>query len=205
MTKLRLAWSLVAAVGVALSLASEGAEAQTPARSGFWLEGAWAAGTVRSACSACVQATTAGGTSAHVRVGGALSSTALLGVEIVRLRSTDFLLAEGALPVDARSGSVAPVVLWYPGSSGLFLKGGLGISRGTYTVLSTSGETLTTSRTGSVITFGLGIDVGVARWLALTANLGMMVTAMGDIQLDGVFADDLVATAYEAGFGLTLR
>jgi len=201
----RRGWWVLAALGLAPWLPGGRVEAQTPARAGFWLEGAWAFGTVRSACSACAQATAAPGTSTHVRVGGTLSPTALLGVEIVQLHSTDFVLAEGAVPVDAQSGSIAPVVLWYPGGIGLFLKGGLGISRGTYKVLSTSGETLTTSRTGSVITFGLGFDVGIVRWLALTTSLGMTVTAMGDIQLDGVFADDLVATVYEAGFGLALR
>jgi len=184
---------------------SDGVEAQVPARSGFWLEGAWGAGTVRSACSACAQATVASGSSAHLRAGGALSPTALLGVEIVQLRSANFVLAEGGVPVDTRSGSVAPVVLWYPGGTGLFLKGGLGLSRGTFTIPSTSGETLTTSRMGSVITLGFGFDLGIVRWLALTANLGMTVTAMGDIHLDGAFADDLVATAYEAGLGLALR
>jgi hypothetical protein len=204
MTSLRRAAWLVASCG-ALSLVSEAVGAQAPARSGFWLEGAWGAGTVRSACSACAQATVASGSSAHLRVGGALSPTALIGVEIVQLRSANFVLTEGGLPVDTRSGSIAPVVLWYPGGTGLFLKGGLGLSKGTFTIPSTSGEILTTSRTGSVITFGLGFDLGIVRWLALTASLGMSVTAMGDIHLDGAFADDLVATAYEAGFGVAIR
>jgi hypothetical protein len=97
------------------------------------------------------------------------------------------------------------VVIWYVGPSGLFLKGGVGLARGNFTVRSTSGEPVTTERTGSTITFGVGFDLGVARRFALTANLGMNVAAIGDVDVDGTVADDVVATVYEAAVGITLR
>jgi hypothetical protein len=190
---------------VPLAGAPTAAEAQGAHRSGFWLEVGWGAGTVRSACSACPTVTTAYGTSTHVRAGAALSSRALLGLELFALHSTDLVLADGTAPVDARNGSVAPVVLWYVGPSGLFLKGGVGLATGTFTVRPESGEPVTTERMGSTITFGVGFDVGVLRRLALTANLGMNVMAIGDVDVDGTVADDVVATVYEAGIGITLR
>jgi hypothetical protein len=193
------------AVILALVASADGAAAQGAVRSGFWLEGGWGAGTVRSACSACVSATVAYGTSTHLRLGGALSSRALLGLELFALHSTNLVLAEGTAPVDAENGSIAPVVIWYVGSSGLFLKGGVGLARGNFTVRAPSGEPLTTERTGSTITFGVGFDLGVTRRFALTANLGMNVAAIGDVSVDDTIADDVVATVYEAGVGITLR
>jgi hypothetical protein len=193
------------AVMVLLVAASHDAAGQASARSGFWLEAGWGAGTVRSACSACPSVTVAYGTSTHLRAGTALSARALLGLEFFALHSTDLVLADGTPPVDAENGSIAPVVIWYVGRSGLFLKGGVGLARGTFTVRSTSGEPVTTERTGSAITFGVGFDLGVARRFALTANLGMNVAAIGDIDVDGTVADDVVATVYEAGVGITLR
>jgi hypothetical protein len=195
----------LAAVILSLVGATHDAAAQAAARSGFWLEGGWGAGTVRSACSACPSVTVAYGTSTHLRVGGALSARALLGLELFALHSSELELADGAPPVDAENGSLGPVVIWYVGPSGLFLKGGVGLARGNFTVRSTSGEPVTTDRTGSTITFGVGFDLGVARRFALTANLGMNVAAIGDVDVDGTVADDVVATVYEAAVGITLR
>ena len=179
--------------------------AQARPRGGLWVEAGWGAGTVRSACSACAAVTVAYGTSSHLRVGGAVSPRVLLGIELFALHSSDLLLAEGLAPVDAENGSLAPVVIWYTGGSGLFLKGGVGLARGTFTVRPATGGIATTERGGLAITFGVGFDVGIASWLALTANLGTYVTAIGDIPLDGAVVDDVVATVYEAGVGLTLR
>lgn len=195
----------LAAVILSLVGSTHDAAAQTAARSGFWLEGGWGAGTVRSACSACPSVTVAYGTSSHLRVGGALSKRALLGLELFALHSTELELADGAAPVDAENGSLGPVVIWYMGPSGLFLKGGVGLARGHFTVRSTSGEPVTTERTGSTIVFGVGFDLGVTRRFALTANLGMNVAAIGDVNVDGTVADDVVATVYEAAVGITLR
>ena len=193
-----------ALVAPLLGLTQE-ATAQAPPRAGLWLEAAWGAGTVRSACSACAAVTVAYGTSSHLRIGGALSPRVLLGLELFALHSSDLVLAEGIAPVDAENGSLAPVVIWYTGGSGLFLKGGVGLARGTFTVRPSSGGIATTERGGLAITFGVGFDVGIASWLALTANLGTFVTAIGDIPLDGAVVDDVVATVYQAGLGIALR
>ena len=173
-------------------------------RSGFWIEAGAGTGTVRSACSACPAVTVAYGTANHLRLGLALAPRVLLGLEFFALHSSELELAAGTPPVDAEHGSIAPVVLWYVGRSGFFLKGGIGLARGTYTVQSTVGP-VTTERVGSSIAFGIGYDIRIASRLALTATLGTYATAVGDVHLDGMIVDDLIATVYEAGVGLTLR
>jgi hypothetical protein len=134
-----------------------------------------------------------------------LSPRVLLGVEFFTLYSSELVFAPGAAPVDAENGSIAPIVIWYVGSSGFFLTGGVGLARGTFTVPSTTGEPVTTERSGSGLTFGVGFDIGILRWFALSANVGTYVTAIGDVYVDGALIDDVIATVYEAGVGLTLR
>lgn len=194
------------ACALAASGASSGAVwGQTAFRTGVWFEGGSGAGMVRSACSACPSATVAYGTSSHLRVGYAIAPQVLLGLELFALHSSELALTDGLAPVDAENGSLGPVVMWYAGGSGLFLKGGVGLARGTFTVRPASDDAVTAERGGLAITFGLGFDVGVTSWLAITANAGTYVTAIGDFVVDGTVADDIVATVYEAGIGLTLR
>ena len=162
-------------------------------------------GTVRTSCDRCGDVTSAYGPTDYLRVGRSLSPRVLLGLEIFALDASELVLGPGAAPVRAESGSIAPIVLWYVGRSGFFLKGGAGLARGTFTVRTALGETVSTERTGSAFTFGLGFDIGVLRWLALTANLGTNVMAIGDVTVDGVLVDDLIATVYEVGVGVTLR
>lgn len=195
----------VAAVWVLLSSSASGAAAQGARRGGFWLEGGTGTGTVRNQCSACTSVTVTYGRSRHLRVGGAIGPGVLLGVELFTLDSSDLSLQQGVPVVDAKNGSVAPVVLWYVGSSGLFLKGGVGLSRGTFAARSPQGVLVTTKRTGSALSFDVGFDIGITRRFAVTANLGTYVMAIGDVHVNGTVVDDLVATIYEAGIGLTLR
>lgn len=202
---LRSALFATAALLVSVAGLPTQAHAQGGTRSGFWLEGAWGAGTVRSACSACADVTVAYGNSSHLRLGVALAPRALLGLELFVLHSSDIVLAEGAEPVDAENGSLMPVVIWYPGRGGFFFKGGVGLAQGTFTVRPKSVAPVTTERGGLAITFGAGFDVPVARRFALTANLGMNVTAIGDIPVAGTVVDDVIATVYEAAIGVTLR
>jgi len=204
MRRRRTAWAVLGLVWGVMALAGDGAAAQEPPRSGFWLEGGAGTGTVRSACSACPSVTVAYGTANHLRVGGSLSSRVLLGVEFFALRSSELELSPGGPSVDAENGSVGPIVIWYVGGSPFFFKGGVGLARGTYTVQSASGP-VTTERSGASISFSVGYDIRLARRLALTASLGSYATAVGDVSVDGMIVDDLIATVYQAGFGLTLR
>ena len=202
--RLSLRGTIVAAVCLAAVVHPRDLGAQGGVRSGFWIEGGAGTGTVRSACSACPSVTVAYGRANHVRLGLTLAPRVLFGLEFFALRASELELAAGTTPVDAETGSIAPIVIWYVGRSGFFLKGGIGLSRGTYTVESTAGP-VTTERMGSSISFSVGYDIRIASRLALTANLGTYATAVGDVALDGMVVDDLIATVYEAGVGLTLR
>lgn len=173
-------------------------------RAGFWLEGAAGTGTVRNTCAGCPGVTVGFGSTFQIRAGGALNSRVLVGVEVFTLRTPSVRLAAGVTPVEAVNVSAAPVVIWYVGSSGFFLKGGVGLARGTFTVES-DGVPVTTDRIGSGLTFGVGFDIGIVRWLALTANLATYVTAVGDVQVEDRLVDDVIATVYEAGVGITIR
>ncbi len=170
-------------------------------RDGFWLEVTGGQGTVRNTCAGCPGVTVGFGSTTALRVGGALNSRVLVGVEILSLESPRVTLRPGVSPVEAENLSLVPVVLWYVGGSGFFLKAGAGLARGSYT----AGSRQTTSKTGSGLTFAVGFDVPIMRWFAFTANLGTYVTAIGDVVIDGDLVDDVIATVYEAGFGITLR
>lgn len=204
MTRPRRGGTLAATLLLSLLATSEGA-AQA-GRQGFWLEGMVGTGTVRNTCAGCPGVTVGYGSAYHVRAGGSLNPRVHLGVEAFLLATSDFRPGPGAAPVDAENMSLAPIVLWYVGRSGFFLKAGAGLARGTFTVKSgQDGETVTLERTGSGLTFGIGLDMRLASWLALTANLGTYVTAIGDVQVNDTLVDDIIATVYEAGVGLTIR
>jgi hypothetical protein len=188
-----------------LICASGDVQAQGATRSGFWAEVAGGTGTVRNTCAHCDGVTVAFGSVSSFRVGGSLNPRVLVGLEIVSLYSAELFFAGSPTPVEAENGSLAPVVIWYVGGSGFFLKAGAGLAQGTFTVRSTDGEPVTTERMGSSLTFGMGFDIGIMRWFALTANLSTYVTAIGDVHVDGTIIDDVIATVYEAGVGITLR
>jgi hypothetical protein len=189
----------------ALLVSAHAASAQGGLRSGFWLEGSTGTGTVRNTCAGCPGITVGYGSSSHVRIGGSLNRRLLVGMELFALRSSKITLASGQPPVEAENISLGPVVIGYVGRSGFFLKGGAGLTRGTYTVRPELGEPVTTERTGSGLTFGVGLDLKLLRWLAMTVTLDTYVAAVGDVYVEDVLVDDIIATMYEAGIGLTLR
>ena len=199
------AWRVVAVASVMLVCLRADLSAQAATRAGFWAEVNRGTGTVRNTCAGCGGVTKAFGSVSGLRVGVSLTPRVLLGLEIFSLHSSELVFAAGAAPVEAENGSIAPIVIWYVGQSGFFLKSGVGLAQGTFTVRPPSGEPVTTERMGSSLTFGLGFDIGILRWFALTASLGTYITAIGDVHVDGAIIDDVIATVYEAGFGITLR
>ena len=189
-----------------LMCAARETAAQQPSRSGLWLEAARGTGTVRNSCRDCDGVTTAYGSANYLRAGfGLFGTPVLLGLELFALSSSNLDLVGGGPTVDAENGAVGPIVMWYLGDSGVYFRGGAGLSRGTYTVRTSEGQTATAKRTGSALTFGLGFDVGVWSWLAVTADLGTYIAAVGDLTVDGTLVDDIIATVYQASVGLALR
>jgi hypothetical protein len=198
---------VVGMVVAALSLSCAGEmRAQQASRSGFWLEVARGTGTVRNSCRDCPDVTTAYGAANYVRAGfGLFDTSVLLGIELFALSSSNLELVGGGPPVDAENGAAGPIVMWYFGESGLYLRGGAGLSYGTYTVRTDAGTTATARRSGSALTFGVGFDVGLWSWLAITADLSTYIASVGDLTLNGAPVDDMIATVYQASVGLALR
>jgi len=193
-------------VGSLLAGAADEVRAQERVRSGFWMEAAKGTGTVRNTCAGgCEGVTVAYGPTYHLRAGGALGSRVLVGLELFSHNAPKLVLAPGVSAVEAQSGSLTPVVLWYVGESGFYLKGGAGLNHGTYTVRPPIGDPLTTERLGTGLTFGVGLDIGLGEWLALTANFDTFVNAVGDVSVDETLVDDIIATIYEVGIGIVLR
>jgi len=174
-------------------------------RDGFWLEVAAGQGTVRNTCAGCPGVTVGFGTTSAIRVGGGLNQRVLVGAELLTLHSPRVTLRPGVDPVESTHTSLVPVVLWYVGRSGFFLKAGAGLARGDFEVIEGLGAGQSVTKTGSGLAFAVGFDVAVMRWFALTANLGTYVTAIGDVTVNGELVDDVIATMYEAGVGITFR
>jgi hypothetical protein len=97
------------------------------------------------------------------------------------------------------------VVLWFPWRSGFFVKGGVGVAEGDFTVTASPGQLVTASGEGVGLTFGLGFDLPISRKIALTANAGAVVAAIGDVVLPGTRVDDVIAMIYHVGLGITIR
>jgi hypothetical protein len=181
------------------------ADGQQGVRSGLWLEGSVGTGTVRNGCGGCPGVTSGNGGTDYLRAGHSVAPRVLVGVELFALGASDLVLGTASAPVDTEKRSIGPMVMWYVGRSGFFLRGGAGLARGTFNVRTAAGETVTTKRTGSSLTYGIGFDIGVLPWVALTASLGSNVMAIGNVTVDATVVDDIIATIYEVGVGVTLR
>jgi hypothetical protein len=182
------------------------AAAQRPHRSGFWIESGAGTGAIRIGCSTCAEPIVAYGESSYLRAGGALSSRVLLGIEVFALLDRTFGIADGDSSLTVENVSIAPVVLWYPWSGGVFLKGGVGLAHGEVIVPGPDDDrTVLASNTGSGVTFGVGFDMPIFKWLAITANLGVYYTALGDVTVAETRVDDVIASMYNANFAITIR
>jgi hypothetical protein len=177
--------------------------AQRPQRSGFWAEAGTGPTHVRVACSNCEDVTRGSGAGLFLRVGGTISSRVLLGVESFSVIDRAFGIADD--DVVAENATLAAIVLWYPGRSGFFVRGGVGPAGGTFTVISDADELIVSEGIGVGMTFGIGFDVPVSRRLLLTGGAGAWVTAIGDVVLAGLTVDDVIASMYNASVGVVIR
>ena len=190
--------------GVTLTV---GAVAQRPHRSGLWFETAGGPSRVRIACSGCGGVINESGSGGYFRIGGSLSSHVLLGVESFNFIDKTFGLGQGDTSEVAETATLTAVVLWFPGRSGLFLKGGMGFGGGRYTVQTSPTQADTAEGLGIGMTFGAGYDVPITRKFAITAQAAVHISGIGDIVLPAVGGrvDDVIATMYHFSIGLTIR
>jgi len=196
---------LVAVLAVAVTMQAAAQKPARPHRGGLWGELGFGPGHVRVACSGCAQVVADHGETSFLRIGGTVSDHVLIGFEIFSLLDEAFDFSRDASTSSAEAASGAIVILWYPGRSGLFLKGGVGIAAGQYAIPNGGTQADTATGVGVGLTFGTGWDWSVSRKVAITANVAAYITAVGDIVLTGRRVDDVIATMYQASIGVTLR
>jgi hypothetical protein len=191
---------------VCAAVAAAPLAAQHPRRSGLWLEVGAGGGNIHLGCSTCLEPTVTYGRSAYVRFGGGISRQVLWGIERFGLLDERFTAGEGDEPLTIENSTISPIVIWYPWKGGLFFKGGLGL---TNTAVTTRGiddaPPIVVSGTGTGLSFGMGLDVPLHKWLSVTANFGVYYSAVGDVPITGAIVDDVITTVYQANFAITVR
>ena len=150
-------------------------------RMGLWGELGSGPGYVRIACSGCADVIGASGTTTYFRIGGSISRNVLIGFEVFGFLDNSFGFGSDTNTV-AETGTAAIVILWYPGRTGLFFKGGVGAAFGTFSIPADTGAggpvvADTSTGGGMGITFGLGWDIAISRKFAFNVNATSFVTA----------------------------
>ncbi len=190
------------------TLSGSGLAAQRPTRphrAGLWGELGFGAGHVRVACAGCTSVVPAHGPTSYLRIGGTVSDHVVIGFEVFSLLDRAFHFSLDQSQSTAETATAAVIIMWYPGRTGLFFKGGVGAAGGQYSIPRSATQADTSSGAGMGLTFGAGWDWSVSRKFAFTANVATYVVAVGDIVLPGQRVDDVIATVYQASIGFTFR
>ena len=178
-------------------------------RRGLWGEFGGGPGYVRIACSGCTDVVGATGATSYVRIGGVISRNVVIGFEVFSLLDDAFGFAPQDSGATAETGTAAIIILWYPGSHGVYFKGGVGAAFGQFSIPVDSAGGIVAADTstggGMGLTFGVGWDIAISRKFALTANAATFVTALGDVVAGGRRVDDLIASMYQISIGFTIR
>lgn len=204
-------WVLI--LGALASLCPHVAPAQQSPdrhRRGLWGEFGFGPGYVRIACSDCTDVVGASGGTSYLRIGGVISRNVVIGFEAFSLLDNAFGFSPQDSGTTAETGTAAIIIMWYPGSHGLFFKGGLGAAFGQFSIPADSaggGPVVADTSTGGGIglSFGLGWDLPLSRKFAITGNAAAFVTALGDVVVGNRRVDDLIATMYQLSIGFTIR
>jgi len=179
---------------------------KNPHRSGLWAEFGGGPARIRIGCGGCDTVTTAAGGGGYQRVGGTISRKVLMGIESYTFTDNTFGFTEGDTSIVAENETVAVIAMWYPWRTHFFLKGGVGLAQGRFTVTDTTDQPTVANGAGVGITFGLGFDVPLSRKFAITANVGSFITAIGDLSIPpALFIDDVIPTTYLISVGITFR
>jgi hypothetical protein len=180
--------------------------AQRPHRSGFWFELGGGPAAARVSCAGCPEVTSASGSSGYLRLGGTVADGVMLGVENFDFVDERFgFRGDEDQSIVAETTTLGVVAIWYPWRGGIFLKGGVGIANGEFTVKPSTGGKVKVSGDGVGMTFGVGYEVNLSRRFALTTTAAAYVTALGDLELPTTTVDDAIASLYHLTVGLTVR
>ena len=138
-------------------------------------------------------------------MGGVIADNVLLAWESAGFNDETFGFGGGDTSVVAEMASTGITVMWYPGRTGLFLKGGVSFAQGTFTVSTGVAQADTVEGNGIGMTFGGGWDWSFSRKYALTLNAAAFVTAIGDLVLPSGRVDDVIGTVYQLTLSFTFR
>ncbi len=193
--------AIVACLGAAGSL---GAQGLGEIRKGFWAEAGTGGGKIFINCTQCEEPLLTYGRGSYLRFGGSLNRKIKIGLELFALENTD-KGSDGVARIEQVA--ISPIMMWYPWRSGVYFKGGIGV---THFTLDLSGSTevpdVLTTATGSALTFGIGFDWPLLKFAAITTNLGVYYTANGDLPIRPLGTlDDVITTVYQLNFAITLR
>ena len=192
------------AAGSAAQEAPKPAKRQRPHRTGLWAEIAAGPGFMRVARSDNDRVITAPVEGGFLRLGGVISDNVLLSWESAGFNDETFGFGGGDTTVAAEMAFVGVTVLWYPGRTGWFLKGAVGLAQGTFTVPAAA-QADTVEGTGIGMSFGGGWDFAISRKYAFTINAAAFVTAIGDLVLPSGRVDDVIGTMYQVSLSFTFR
>lgn len=170
-------WKARAALVTLCILGAPVLRAQHPqVRDGFWIGFGLGYGPFDASCSGCPSFNSESGFTGHLRLGGTLKPNVLLGGDIVAW-------AKSANGLDELGGNTTATVYYYPMvRSGLFLKGGVGLS---LYDLSPTNSGSGADGTGVGFTIGAGYDLRVGRNISLTPVGNFLFGSVGDIQQNG--------------------
>jgi hypothetical protein len=206
----RSAWLAIGAIVVttgalAAQDAPKPAKRQRPHRTGLWAEIAAGPGVLRVAHSGDDRIISKSVEGGFLRLGGVISDNVLLAWESAGFNDESFGFGGGDTTVVAEMAFVGVSVLWFPGRTGFFLKGGVGLAQGEFMVPTSATQADTVQGAGIGLTFGPGWDWSFSRKYALTLNLHAFVTAIGDLVLPSGRVDDVIGTVYQLSLSFTFR
>jgi hypothetical protein len=184
---------------LAAVLAAAPALAQVPRRGGLWMDAGAGYGRLRLTCATCSGIAAADGTEVTVTAGGAPSRNVLLGLQAQTWSSN------GA-PSWQRVRSLIAVVQWYPWpAAGWFVRAGTGIVQGPVSPEASGAQPGVAQGTGIGLDFGLGYDLPLSRHFGLTVQAATHIAALGDLEVAGQPANDVIAYITRIGVALVLR
>lgn len=198
-------WFALLCLGLAGCSSTHGP--QRPHRTGLWGEFGGGVGRMRMSCAGpeCRDPINKPGATGLTRVGGTLSDHVMLGGESAIFIDDAFGFTAGSTNTVAELETVGVVVLWFPGRSGFFLKGGVGLAEGRFTISNGAAPPDSTEGIGIGMTFGVGWDVPISRKFAFTANASTIMTAIGDIVLPTRRIEDVIGSMVHLSVAFTFR